>query len=124
MTSVQVAQSAPVSFAHGGPAARAGDQCMVDAIRAYTAAGTLAFHVPGHKLGHGPSTGLRDLVGAQTLANDVSCAVGKICAELVVPYPPGIPVLAPGELVTDGKVAYLADAVAAGCTCTAPPTSA
>ena len=27
-------------------------------------------------------------------------AVGRTCAELVAPYPPGIPVLAPGEEVT------------------------
>jgi arginine decarboxylase len=27
-------------------------------------------------------------------------AVGRVCAELVAPYPPGIPVLAPGELIT------------------------
>jgi lysine decarboxylase len=27
-------------------------------------------------------------------------AVGRTCAELVAPYPPGIPVLAPGERIT------------------------
>ena len=27
-------------------------------------------------------------------------AVGRVCAELVAPYPPGVPVLAPGEVVT------------------------
>src|SRR6202000_526712 len=29
-----------------------------------------------------------------------SSAVGRISAELVAPYPPGVPVLAPGELIT------------------------
>lgn len=53
---------------------------MVDAIRAYTAAGTLAFHVPGHKLGNGGSAGLRDLVGEQTLANDVWLETGAYAA--------------------------------------------
>ncbi len=33
-------------------------------------------------------------------------AVGKICGEQVSFYPPGIPVLLPGELVTDELVAY------------------
>jgi arginine decarboxylase len=49
-------------------------------------------------------------------------AVGRISAELIAPYPPGVPVLAPGELVTrqaldalrevkadGGRIAYAAD---------------
>ena len=42
-------------------------------------------------------------------------AVGRISAELVAPYPPGIPVLAPGEVITGaaraqgGRIAYAAD---------------
>jgi lysine decarboxylase len=52
----------------------------------------------------------------------VADAVGRVCAELVAPYPPGVPVLAPGERVTaevveslrvardDGaRIAYAAD---------------
>jgi lysine decarboxylase len=27
-------------------------------------------------------------------------ATGRICAEVIAPYPPGIPVLAPGERIT------------------------
>ena len=34
-------------------------------------------------------------------------AVGRVSAELIAPYPPGIPVLAPGELVTEDLVAGL-----------------
>jgi len=41
-------------------------------------------------------------------------AVGRIAAELVAPYPPGIPVVAPGERLTAEVVAYLRHAVAAG----------
>ena len=41
-------------------------------------------------------------------------ALGRVCAELIAPYPPGIPVLAPGELVTAEAVAALGDARAAG----------
>ncbi|MFT4220162.1 MAG: aminotransferase class V-fold PLP-dependent enzyme [Microbacterium sp.] len=49
-------------------------------------------------------------------------AVGRVCAELVAPYPPGVPVLAPGEVVSvaaldalraaladGGRIAYAAD---------------
>ena len=34
-------------------------------------------------------------------------AVGRISAELVAPYPPGIPVLAPGEVISAGALAAL-----------------
>ena len=44
----------------------------------------------------------------------VEAAVGRVCAELVAPYPPGIPVLAPGEEVTVDAVDALHAARAAG----------
>jgi arginine decarboxylase len=34
---------------------------------------------------------------------------GRICADQIVPYPPGIPVLVPGQLITATVVEYLAD---------------
>ncbi len=33
--------------------------------------------------------------------------IGRICADQIVPYPPGIPVLVPGQLLTDNIVEYL-----------------
>ncbi len=41
-------------------------------------------------------------------------AVGRISAELIAPYPPGIPVLAPGEVITDATLEALAHARRAG----------
>lgn len=41
-------------------------------------------------------------------------AVGRVCAELVAPYPPGVPVLAPGERVTADAVRALREARADG----------
>jgi lysine decarboxylase len=41
-------------------------------------------------------------------------AVGAVAAEPVTPYPPGIPVLTPGEIVSAEKVDYLCAALAAG----------
>lgn len=35
-------------------------------------------------------------------------AEGRVCAAQVAPYPPGVPVIAPGELVTKKTIAYLA----------------
>ncbi len=41
-------------------------------------------------------------------------AIGQVSAELVAPYPPGIPVLAPGERITDAAVDGLRDAMSDG----------
>ncbi len=41
-------------------------------------------------------------------------ATGEIAAESVVPYPPGIPVLVPGEVIAAEKVAYLRHGLAHG----------
>ena len=43
-----------------------------------------------------------------------AAAIGEISAELVIPYPPGIPVLAPGEVISAEKIAYLRDGAAHG----------
>ncbi len=48
----------------------------------------------------------------QTVA--AAAAVGRISAELIAPYPPGIPVLAPGELITAEAVAALREVAADG----------
>ncbi|XP_009789832.1 uncharacterized protein LOC107820429 isoform X1 [Nicotiana tabacum] len=34
-------------------------------------------------------------------------SLGEICGELVCPYPPGIPVLIPGEIITERALSYL-----------------
>lgn len=44
----------------------------------------------------------------------ISAATGRICGELIAPYPPGIPVLAPGERVTTEAVQALVQAREAG----------
>lgn len=40
---------------------------------------------------------------------------GKICGEFVMCYPPGIPILAPGELITDEIIDYILFAKEKGC---------
>lgn len=45
---------------------------------------------------------------------DADAAIGRVCAELIAPYPPGVPVLAPGEEITPGAVAALREARAEG----------
>lgn len=34
-------------------------------------------------------------------------AAGEICGQIIAPYPPGIPILAPGEEITEKHIAYL-----------------
>ncbi|HCU94882.1 MAG TPA: decarboxylase [Actinobacteria bacterium] len=64
----------------------------------------------------------RDAFFAQNETVGADAAVGRISAELVAPYPPGVPVLAPGEIITaealaalraadadGGRIAYAAD---------------
>jgi arginine decarboxylase len=41
-------------------------------------------------------------------------AIGRVSAELVAPYPPGVPVLAPGELITSDAVEALREVAADG----------
>jgi lysine decarboxylase len=41
-------------------------------------------------------------------------AVGRVSAELIAPYPPGVPVLAPGELITAAAVDALREVAADG----------
>ena len=45
---------------------------------------------------------------------EASRAVGRVAVELVAPYPPGIPILAPGEEVTEEALDALSQARAAG----------
>ena len=48
----------------------------------------------------------REAFFAQTELVAATEAVGRVSAELVTPYPPGIPALAPGEVVNDAIVDY------------------
>ncbi|MCM1133925.1 MAG: arginine decarboxylase, partial [Ruminococcus flavefaciens] len=42
-------------------------------------------------------------------------SVGKVCTEFVMCYPPGIPILAPGELITEDIIGYIKYAKEKGC---------
>jgi arginine decarboxylase len=49
----------------------------------------------------------REAFFAPRVAVSVADAVGRVAAELVAPYPPGVPVLAPGERITGAALAAL-----------------
>jgi arginine/lysine/ornithine decarboxylase len=56
----------------------------------------------------------RDAFFAPSRAVSLEAAIGETSAELVIPYPPGIPVLAPGEVITTDKVSYLREGASHG----------
>ena len=45
---------------------------------------------------------------------------GRICSEFVMCYPPGIPILAPGEEITEEILEYIIYAKEKGCSMTGP----
>lgn len=57
---------------------------------------------------------MRDAFFAETESVDAKNAVGRISADLIAPYPPGVAVVAPGEVLTQTIVEGLAANKAAG----------
>ena len=49
---------------------------------------------------------------------------GRICSEFVMCYPPGIPILAPGEKITKDVIEYILYAKEKGCSMTGPEDAA
>jgi len=47
-------------------------------------------------------------------------SAGRVCSEFVMCYPPGIPILAPGERITPGILEYIDYAKEKGCSLTGP----
>ena len=56
----------------------------------------------------------RDAFLAKTEIVRFKASVGRICAEVITPYPPGIPVISPGEEITKEIVEYLGLELRAG----------
>ena len=56
----------------------------------------------------------RDAVFSAAVAKPLADCAGEVSAEMVTPYPPGIPVLGPGEEISPEVVAYLREASATG----------
>lgn len=49
---------------------------------------------------------------------------GRVCSEFVMCYPPGIPILSPGEMITDDILKYIRYAKEKGCSMTGPEDAA
>jgi len=57
---------------------------------------------------------------AEKISLPLSACAGRVCAEFVMCYPPGIPILAPGEQVTKELIYGIQYAQAKGCLLTGP----
>jgi arginine/lysine/ornithine decarboxylase len=56
----------------------------------------------------------RDAFFAPVEQVPVDKAAGRIAAEMITPYPPGVPAIAPGEVITQEVLDYLASGAKAG----------
>src|SRR5690606_3388752 len=56
----------------------------------------------------------RDAFYATTEVISINEAVGRISAEFIMVYPPGIPIFIPGEIITEENINYIHMNVAAG----------
>ncbi len=57
---------------------------------------------------------------AEKVSLPIEATEGRVCSEFVMCYPPGIPILAPGELITRDILDYIRYAKEKGCSLTGP----
>jgi arginine/lysine/ornithine decarboxylase len=106
-----------VSFAHGEPEIDRMVRALRDLVDAHSGSrnGNRTPEMPtGAELRTEQAMLPREAFFAATEQVKPKAAVGRVSAELVTPYPPGIPALAPGEIITDTIVDYLEAFVASG----------
>lgn len=63
---------------------------------------------------------LRQAGGRRAVTVPRSEAIGRVAAEFVIPYPPGIPLLVPGEVIDDAVLQVIDTLSAAGCNMVGP----
>ncbi|MEO1378688.1 MAG: hypothetical protein AAFW70_31430, partial [Cyanobacteria bacterium J06635_10] len=61
----------------------------------------------GEGVGGGVSLSPRQAFFAEVETLPIKETINRTCAEIVCPYPPGIPVLMPGEVITRAALEYL-----------------
>jgi arginine/lysine/ornithine decarboxylase len=106
-----------VTFAHGEAEIDRVVQALRDLVdeRGKPGAGTGVGPLPSRREIRTEQAMLpRDAFFAKTENVKAGDAAGRVSAELITPYPPGIPAAAPGELLNEGLLAYLTEIVAHG----------
>ena len=66
------------------------------------------------------SCGPQEAFYAEKESLPIAQTAGRVCSEFVMCYPPGIPILAPGELITEEILTYIRYAKKKGCSMTGP----
>jgi arginine decarboxylase len=61
-----------------------------------------------------PVMSLKDVLHSRGRKIEIHQAPGKVCRGMVTPYPPGIPVICPGEVIQEAVVDYIIKIIAAG----------
>jgi len=64
--------------------------------------------IPEQKLG------LRDVMQLKSSRVRLESAVGRICRDIITPYPPGTPVICPGEIIEKDAVEYIYNVLESG----------
>lgn len=57
---------------------------------------------------------LKDVLYSRGMKIGINKAVGKVCRGMITPYPPGIPVICPGEVIQEAAVDYIRRIIDAG----------
>ncbi len=87
---------------------------LVESIARHRGPARLAVTAAAYAVTPEQAVAPRDAFFAEREALPLGATEGRVSAELVAPYPPGIPVLAPGERVTRSVLDALASARASG----------
>lgn len=57
---------------------------------------------------------LKDVMQSECESIELINAAGRVCKEIITPYPPGIPLVCPGEIITNEIIGYICGITAAG----------
>jgi arginine decarboxylase len=94
-------------------------ELLIDALRALarTEESTDSRAIVSSWPEQGPAVAVtpREGFAAAATSVDLDNALGSVAAEMIVPYPPGIPILVPGEIITEAVIETLRQLLAAGC---------
>jgi arginine/lysine/ornithine decarboxylase len=81
---------------------------VLEALEEFRRRGDVIFGPPGHQQGRGVNPRVLEVMGEATEA------FGCLAAEVIGPYPPGVPVVVPGEVIEQEALDHLLDGVRAG----------